>query len=82
MWHSEYDLNSPKKTRREMYFLEKACLAGTKNAFELLNYGLVDSDLKNTSKNTTCNDHKPERFHSIPHLCHEHSPPKARLIVN
>ena len=65
-----------------MYFLKTTYLAGTKNAFELLNYGLVDSSLKDTSKNTTCNDHKPERFHSIPHLCHEHSPPKARLRAN
>jgi hypothetical protein len=79
---SDYELNSPKQTRRQMYLLEKNCLAGTRNAFELLTYGLVDSNLKDTSEITTCNDHKPERFHSIPCLRHEHSPPKARLIVN
>ena len=65
-----------------MYFLKKTCLAGTENALEFLNYALVDSNLKDTSKTTTCNDHKPERFHNIPCLCNEHSPPKARFIVN
>jgi len=65
-----------------MYFLKTTCLAGSKNAFELLNYGLVDSNLKDTSKTTTCHDHKPGKFHNILCLCHEHSPPKARLIVS
>ena len=65
-----------------MYFVEKACLTGAKNAFQLLNYALVDSNLKDTSRTSTCNDHKPGRFHNIPCLCHEHGPPKARLIVN